>query len=154
MRKTLLLFAALCCGLAVAAQEPQPLLTPAQMPNPIRFLPPPPDTLSEAFAYDKAQYRWGKVQRLDSARCAAAVTDADWNIDNVCRVFSEPFGMTLSKEATPAIYRMLYVGLITADQVGKLPKDHYRRTRPYVYYGEPTIYPQDEEGLRNNGSSY
>jgi acid phosphatase (class A) len=47
---------------------------------------------------------------------------------------------------------MLYVGLITADQVGKLPKDHYRRTRPYVYYGEPTIYPQDEEGLRNNGS--
>ena len=152
MRKTLLLFAVLCCGLAVAAQEPQPLLTPAQMPNPIRFLPPPPDTLSEAFAYDKAQYRWGKAQRLDSARCAAAVTDADWNIDNVCRVFSEPFGMTLSKEATPAIYRMLYVGLITADQVGKLPKDHYRRTRPYVYYGEPTIYPQDEEGLRNNGS--
>ena len=47
---------------------------------------------------------------------------------------------------------MLYVALISTDVVGKLPKDFYKRTRPYVYYGEPTIYPQDEEELRNNGS--
>ena len=60
--------------------------------------------------------------------------------------------MTISKEATPAIYWMLYVGLISTDMVGKLPKDYYHRTRPYVYYNEPTIYPQDEEELRNNGS--
>jgi acid phosphatase (class A) len=60
--------------------------------------------------------------------------------------------MTISKEATPAIFRLLYVALISADMVGKLPKDFYKRTRPYVYYGEPTIYPQDEEELRNNGS--
>ena len=26
------------------------------------------------------------------------------------------------------------------------------RTRPYVYYNEPTIYPSDEEDLRTNGS--
>ena len=78
--------------------------------------------------------------------------DADWSIDCICREFSEPFGMTISKEATPAIFRLLYVALISADMVGKLPKDFYKRTRPYVYYGEPTIYPQDEEELRNNGS--
>ena len=139
-------------SLVAVAQEPQPLLSPAQMPNPVRFLPPPPDTLSAAFAYDQAQYRWGKEQRRDSVRCAQAVVDADWTIENVCRLFSVPFGMTISKEATPAIYRMLYVGLISADAVGKLPKNHYRRTRPYVYYGEPTIYPPDEEELRHNGS--
>lgn len=152
MKDTLFLFLLLAVTLSVRSQEPLPLLTPQQMPNPVRFLPPPPDTLSDAFAYDQSQYRWGKEQRLDSARLAIAVRDAGWSIDCICREFSEPFGMTISKEATPAIFRMLYVGLITADMVGKLPKDFYKRTRPYVYYGEPTIYPQDEDELRYNGS--
>ena len=152
MKRTLFLILLLLVALTVHSQEPLPLLTPQQMPNPIHFLPPPPDSGSAAFAYDQSQYRWGKEQRLDSARLAIAVRDADWSINCICREFSEPFGMTISKEATPAIYWMLYVGLISTDMVGKLPKDFYHRTRPYVYYNEPTIYPQDEEELRNNGS--
>ena len=152
MKRTLFLILLLLVALIVHSQEPLPLLTPQQMPNPIHFLPPPPDSGSAAFAYDQSQYRWGKEQRLDSARLAIAVRDADWSINCICREFSEPFGMTISKEATPAIYWMLYVGLISTDMVGKLPKDYYHRTRPYVYYNEPTIYPQDEEELRNNGS--
>ncbi|MBQ5974581.1 MAG: phosphatase PAP2 family protein [Bacteroidales bacterium] len=152
MKRSLFLILSLAMVLIAHSQEPQPLLTPQQMPNPVRFLPPPPDKASDAFAYDQSQYRWGKEQRLDSARLSIAVRDADWSIDCICREFSEPFGMTISKEATPAIFRLLYVALISADMVGKLPKDFYKRTRPYVYYGEPTIYPQDEEELRNNGS--
>ena len=152
MKRTLFLILLLLVALTVHSQEPLPLLTPQQMPNPIHFLPPPPDSGSAAFAYDQSQYRWGKEQRLDSARLAIAVRDADWSINCICREFSEPFGMTISKEATPAIYWMLYVGLISTDMVGKLPKDFYHRTRPYVYYNEPTIYPQDEDELRNNGS--
>ncbi len=152
MKRTIILILLLLVALIVHSQEPLPLLTPQQMPNPIHFLPPPPDSGSAAFAYDQSQYRWGKEQRLDSARLAIAVRDADWSINCICREFSEPFGMTISKEATPAIYWMLYVGLISTDMVGKLPKDFYHRTRPYVYYNEPTIYPQDEEELRNNGS--
>ena len=152
MKSSLFLILSLAVALIAHSQEPQPLLTPQQMPNPVRFLPPPPDKASDAFAYDQSQYRWGKEQRLDSARLSIAVRDADWSIDCICREFSEPFGMTISKEATPSIFRLLYVALISADMVGKLPKDFYKRTRPYVYYGEPTIYPQDEEELRNNGS--
>ncbi len=152
MKSSLFLILSLAVALIAHSQEPQSLLTPQQMPNPVRFLPPPPDKASDAFAYDQSQYRWGKEQRLDSARLSIAVRDADWSIDCICREFSEPFGMTISKEATPAIFRLLYVALISADMVGKLPKDFYKRTRPYVYYGEPTIYPQDEEELRNNGS--
>lgn len=152
MKSSLFLILSLAVALIAHSQEPQPLLTPQQMPNPVRFLPPPPDKASDAFAYDQSQYRWGKEQRLDSARLSIAVRDADWSIECICREFSEPFGMTISKEETPAIFRLLYVALISADMVGKLPKDFYKRTRPYVYYGEPTIYPQDEEELRNNGS--
>lgn len=152
MKSSFFLILSLAVTLIVHSQEPLPLLTPQQMPNPVRFLPPPPDTASDAFAYDQARYRWGKEQRLDSARLTLAVSDANWRIEYICQEFSKPFGMTISREATPAIYRMLYVALISTDVVGKLPKEFYNRTRPYVYYGEPTIYPQDEEELRNNGS--
>lgn len=129
-----------------------PWLTPEDMPNSVYFLPPPPDTESAAFAYDKSQYAWGKEQRKDSERLAIAVRDAVWSVETICREFSVPFGITISKENTPEIFKLLSMALITTDQAGKLPKKHYQRTRPYVFYGEPTIAPGDEEDLRNNGS--
>lgn len=144
------LFLSLLLPLCASGQEP--LITQGSMPNAVYFLPAPPDTASAAFAYDKAQYRWGLEQRKDSARCAVAVSDAEWSVACMCRIFSEAIGFTISKEATPAIYEMLSVGVMTADQVGKLPKEHYMRTRPYVFFGEPTIVPGDEEELSHNGS--
>jgi len=144
----LLSLTALCS--VTLAQEP--LFTPQEMPNAVRFLPSPPDSGSAAFQYDIAQYRWGKEQRNNPARLATAKGDAVWSVDNICRIFSQPFGMNLSKEHTPAIYRMLCVALVSSDQVGKVPKDHYQRVRPYVYFNEGTIAPGDEEALRHNGS--
>lgn len=147
------IFALLCLwGVALPVQAQKPLFTPQQMPNAVHFLPPPPDTGSAAFRYDVAQYQWGKAQRNDTARLEIARRDADWSVETICREFSGPVGLTLSKEATPAIYQMLLIGLISTDQVGKVPKDHYQRIRPYVYFGEGTIMPGHEEGLRNNGS--
>lgn len=148
MKKTLILIALMpLIGLAQ-----KPLLDSLQMPNAVYFLPAPPDTASAAFQYDKAQYRWGKEQRKDSTRLAIAVTDAVWSIDNICKIYSGVLGFEISEQNAPAIYRMLTLGLLTTDQAGKLPKNHYMRTRPYVYYGEPTIYPSDEAWLRTNGS--
>lgn len=144
------LFLSLLLPFCASGQEP--LITQGSMPNAVYFLPAPPDTASAAFAYDKAQYRWGLDQRKDSARCAVAVADAEWSVACMCRIYAEPLGFTISKEATPAIYEMLSVGVMTADQVGKLPKEHYMRTRPYVFFGEPTIVPGDEEELSHNGS--
>lgn len=138
--------------LPLVAVGQKPLIDSTQMPNAVYFLPAPPDNASAAFQYDQAQYRWGKEQRKDSVRCAIAVNDAVWSVDNICQIYSGVLGFTIGKETTPAIYRMLTVGLITADQVGKLPKNRYMRTRPYVYYDEPTIYPSDEAWLRTNGS--
>lgn len=130
----------------------KPLLDSTQMPNAVYFLPAPPDTASAAFQYDKAQYRWGMEQRKDSMRLAIAVNDAIWSIDNICQIFSGVLGFEISEQNAPAIYRMLTLGLLTTDQAGKLPKNHYMRTRPYVFYNEPTIYPSDEAWLRTNGS--
>lgn len=129
-----------------------PLLETDEMPNVILFLPAPPDTGSVAFGYDVSQYQWGKAQRRDSVRLSLAVRDAEWSVDNICRIFSAPFGMTISPENTPQIYKLLLQSLITTDLVGKRPKDFYFRTRPYVHFDEPTIAPGDEETLRYNGS--
>ena len=148
MKKTLILIALMpLIGLAQ-----KPLLDSLQMPNAAYFLPAPPDTASAAFQYDKAQYRWGKEQRKDSTRLAIAVNDAIWSIDNICKIYSGVLGFEISEQNAPAIYRMLTLGLLTTDQAGKLPKNHYMRTRPYVFYNEPTIYPSDEAWLRTNGS--
>lgn len=150
MKRTLILLAVMLFGMAATAQRP--LLDSLQMPNAVHFLPPPPDTASAAFQYDRAQYRWGLEQRKDPVRLAIAVGDAVWSIDNICKIYSGVLGIDISRENTPAIYRMLTLGLLTTDQAGKLPKNHYMRTRPYVFFNEPTIYPSDEKWLRNNGS--
>ena len=129
-----------------------PWISADDMPNLIRFLPVPPDSSSAAFVYDCAQYMRGKEQRHDSARLAIAKRDAEWSVDNICRIFSKPFGMTISQQNTPQLYSLLLYSLITTDQVGKRPKDYYSRVRPYVHFGEATIVPGDEDALRHNGS--
>lgn len=152
MRKLSFFFTVFLITISWQSTAQTPWLTPDEMPNSVHFLPPPPDTASAAFAYDKSQYQWGKEQRLDTARLAIAVRDAVWSIETICREFSVPFGMTISKENTPEIYELLSLALVTADQAGKRPKNHYLRTRPYVFFCEPTIAPSDEEVLRHNGS--
>ena len=137
---------------SVVALAQEPLFTPQQMPNSVYFLPPPPDTASAAFKYDISQYYWGKEQRKDSARVAMALRDAVWSLTTICTEFSVPFGMEITEEGTPAIYKFLKASIDAADQARILPKAHYMRIRPYAFYNEPTIYPDDEEELRTNGS--
>ncbi|MBR3558043.1 MAG: phosphatase PAP2 family protein [Bacteroidales bacterium] len=144
--------ALLILQISSALQAQQPWLMPADMPNAVKFLPPPPDSGSAAFLYDLSQYQWGKAQRNDAERLAIAVRDANWSVRTICQEFSVPFGMKISEETTPEIYHLLEMALITTDQVGKKPKEHYSRVRPYVRFNEPTIAPGDEEALRHNGS--
>ena len=46
-----------------------------------------------------------------------AKADADYGLHVVCREFSEPFGMTISKEQTPEIYLLLRDALLTCDEI-------------------------------------
>ena len=150
MKRIFIVLAALLLGVAASGQEP--LFPSSQLPNMRRFLPPPPDTASPAFQYDRAQYRWGLEQRRDSVRRTLATQDAEWSVDYMCRIMGGAMGVTLSKEATPAIYRMLSAGIFTADHVSETAKAHYMRVRPYMFFHEPTLAPWDEEELSRNGS--
>ena len=122
------------------------------MPNAVVWLPAPPDTTSTQFVYDITQYLWGKTQRLDSARAQQAIDNAVEEIPEMLEQFSLPFGMELSKEKTPAIYHVIYRGVLTARLAATKPKTEYQRKRPYSRFCEPTLLPEGEERLRLNGS--
>lgn len=83
------------------------------MPNAVIWLPAPPDTTSTKFVYDITQYMWGKTQRLDSIRAQQAIDNAVEEIDQMAEQFSVPFGMEITKEKTPAIFKVLYRGAST-----------------------------------------
>ena len=122
------------------------------MPNAVVWLPAPPDTTSTQFVYDITQYMWGKTQRLNTERANQAIDNAVEEIPEMLEQFSVPFGMELSKEKTPAIYHVLYRGVLTARLAATKPKTEYQRMRPYTRFNEHTLLPEGEERLRLNGS--
>jgi acid phosphatase (class A) len=104
------------------------------------------------FKYDIAQYEWGKQQRQNPERAAIALRDAVYGIQTIMSEFSIPFGIQISPEGTPAIFRLLRNAAKTCDLICKIPKNHYMRVRPFMLFNEPTFYPKDDEALRKNGS--
>lgn len=126
-------------------------LTVEEMPDPMKFLPPPPGWTSPLFAGDYAAYLWGKTIR-PTERGAKAVEQAAYLFDEISAYFSKPFGLEISREKTPAIYKVLYKGVVTAMHSYVRTKKAYGRARPFVRYGEPTPFPEDEKHLKNNGS--
>ncbi len=137
----------------VAAQEAaQQYFTVDEMPDLLRILPPPPDSSSTQFALDVVRHMWGKAQRLDAERRAIAISDAEYSLGNLIRIFSEPFGMAISFEETPEIYRLLRDFTTTCDNICKKPKEHYMRVRPFMMFHEPTLTPDQEETMIVNGS--
>ena len=105
MKKILLMAAcAMMTTTMATAQEEQEeqeeevlaYFTTAEMPDMLRFLPAPPDTIGALFAHDIMQYMWGKTMRLDPERAAIAIRDAEYSLECIIREFSEPFGLQIS----------------------------------------------------------
>ena len=150
MKKYILLSAALLLTAAlVRAQEVY--FTTEQLPDLIQSLPAPPDSLSHGFAYDVMQYQWGKAQRPDSARAEMARRDAIWTYEALLGELAGPFGMALSKEATPAMWTVLVNSLATTDQMRVAPKAYYHRRRPFEVFNEKML-TGEEDALSGEGS--
>ena len=150
-----LLAAFLFCGsLKSQAQSDDVTLyfSTEEMPNLIKCLPPPPDTVGIDFAYDILRYMWGKTQRCDSARAAIASRDAAWYYDSLFMQFNVPFGLEISKEGTPEIYRYLMNSIRTIDQTRVAPKAFYHRKRPFIRFHEHLLTQYEEQELSGEGS--
>ena len=141
--------AAVC---AQAQSDVEPYFTTKEMPDMLKWCPAPPDTVGAHFAYDIIQYMWGKEMRNNKERADIAIRDAVYGLDCIIREFSEPFGLQISKEETPEIYKVLRDATATCDNICTLPKKYYMRRRPFMRMNESTLYPSDEPHLRKNGS--
>ncbi len=126
--------------------------TKAELPNMANILPAPPAFESARFVADQSQYLWGKLMRLDEARCAQAQRDAVYSMETIIAEFSGIFGLEITKEDTPEIYTILQDVCASCDSIHSDAKVFFNRMRPYTYYNEGTIVPEKEEKHRYEGS--
>lgn len=154
MRQTFFLLATLLTIAVSCTQQTDysMYLTAEEVPNAVYWLPAPPAPGSTQFEYDLSQYEWGKQQRLDSARARKAINEAVYEVDDMIAQFCGAFGMEISAEKTPAIHKVVKRAVETIRLSATKPKATYMRTRPYAYFNEPTLVPEEEEELRTNGS--
>ena len=145
------------CGtiMVYAGQDEQnghAYFTQAELPNMVNFLPPPPEFESSRFAADQCQYLWGIRQRQDPERAAMAIRDANYGMQTIIQEFCPILGLEITKTGTPELYTLLQDVGATCDSISDRAKQEYKRTRPFVYYNQQTLVPEQEESHINNGS--
>lgn len=110
------------CGTmtAQAAQDVKngtPFFTSEELPNIANFLPAPPEFESAAFVYDQTQHLWGKLQRLNEERAQMAINDAVFGMQTIIDIYGPMFGLNITKEDTPEIYKLLQDVSCTTDSI-------------------------------------
>jgi acid phosphatase (class A) len=124
-------------------------LAPADLPDSLSLLPPPPAAGSAALVADEVAYRSTRGLR-DTPRWALAAKDADLTFPNAAEVFSCALGMPISEQATPHLNMLLRRVRADASRVNDKAKDYYKRRRPFAVYGDPNCAPREQ--LRNDES--
>jgi len=134
-----------------AQNEVQPYFTVDELPDLIKCLPAPPAFDSPEFAYDMMRFAWGKQQRLDEERAAIAKRDAVWSYEALLAEFDVPFGLHMSPEDTPEIWKLMVTSLTTTDAMRVAPKAYYHRQRPFERFQDKML-TDEEADLAGEGS--
>ena len=95
--------------------------------------------------YDQTRHLWGKLQRLNEERAQMAINDAVYGMQTMIDIYGPMFGLDITKEDTPEIYKLLQDVSCTCDSVTVRAKKHHMRLRPYVYYNEGTLVPTNTD---------
>ena len=143
-------------GQAVAVKEIKPgilegYLAEEELPNSLKLLPPPPQEGSAAFARDEEASR-ASLKLRGSARWDRAIQDANLAFPAATDAFSEALGFEVTEKDTPHLYLLLRRTLTDAGLSTYAAKDHYQRKRPFMFNHQPIGTPDEEEGLRKDGS--
>lgn len=126
-------------------------LTPAQLPDSLALLPPPPAPGSIAQAADDASFHQLAALR-STPRGELAHQDAQLKFPAAAQAFACALGVPVSTQGTPHLEMLLRRTLTDAGRATYKAKDHYRRTRPFVAFGQPSCTPQEEGYLAKDGS--
>ena len=107
------------------------------MPNPVAYLPGPPDSTMIMSNGDYAQWIWGKTMR-NTPRGEMASGDSRYGITRMSVIYSDILGIEITEEGTPAIYRfMARAGETGAGGVSAMKHARFRK-RPFLLMDEPT----------------
>ncbi|MDR6096302.1 phosphatase PAP2 family protein [Stenotrophomonas sp. SORGH_AS_0321] len=126
-------------------------LEAAAVPASLALVPAPPVAGSAGFALDEQVSREARALR-GTPRFAQATRDAELGFPEGANQFSCAIGLDVDAQRTPALYRLLERSRIDASAATRVAKKHHQRPRPFMVNGEPTCTPEDEAGLRGNGS--
>lgn len=155
MKKIYLLMMGLGLAMTLQAQDEknaEAYFTTVEMPDIMQFMPGPPDSTSVGFANDVSRYYWGKEMRKNEERASQARRDAVYGLATIFEEYEEAFGMRITKEEMPEIYKVLLDGTSTCDSICSLPKKRYARTRPFIRFHEHTLAPDLEQELNPHKS--
>ena len=126
-------------------------LQPEALPNSLTLIPPPPAEGSAAFALDEEVHR-KSIELRGTLRWDLAAKDAELMFPDAAGTFSCALGIPITEKDTPHLYMLLRRTLADAGLSTYTAKDKYQRKRPFMKNNEPTCTPDEEEGLRKDGS--
>jgi uncharacterized protein YjiK len=123
-------------------------LSNQELPDPTRFLAEPPQPGTGPFENDTYYYHYGKEQRETARGAQAALDEVQWT----SKAFSPAFGLLIDPDETPEIFKLAERARRDARAVNRTAKKHFHRTRPYVYFNEPSISPESDEDYKDSYS--
>lgn len=126
-------------------------LAPEMLPNSLKLLPPPPAEDSAAFALDEAVSQQNLSLR-STPRWEQAIKDANLHFPEAIASFASIAGIPITEDKTPHLYLLLRRTLTDIGLSTYAAKTHYNRKRPFMGNNQPVCTPDDEEGLRKDGS--
>ena len=138
----------------VFVQKPtDPLEAPAflsekELPDHSKYIPAPPEVGTEAFQNDVYYYKWGKEQRLMPRAAQAALDETQWT----SKAFSAAAGFTISPKDCPEIFKLVDGSQKDAKKANSKAKNHYKRTRPFVQFEEPSLIPEADKSYADSYS--
>ena len=133
----------------MAAGRPAGYLVDQPLPDGVALLPAPPEA-GAALALDEEVMRASLGIR--DARWEQAMVDADLAFPGAPRAFSCALGAPITPRDTPQLYQLLQRSSSDASDGMRATEQRYGRSRPFMRNGRPTCTPDDEPGLRQNGS--
>lgn len=125
------------------AQRLPGYLDTASLPDTTAILPPPPRPGSAEAALDRAVYLQTRKLK-DSPRWVLATSDAVETPQALLSDFGCALGLALDADNAPALLHLLTRAHRDAGHVTTLPKDVYKRPRPFIGNDEPICVPRDK----------
>lgn len=129
----------------------QGYLPPESLPNSLALLPPPPALGSTARVQDEEISKRSFALR-ETPRWTLATSDADLTFPHAAGTFSCALNAPITEADTPHLYMLLRRTMTDIGLSTYAAKNHYNRTRPFLWNKTPICTPNDREFLEKDGS--